>query len=218
VDLVWYPTDLPFQDTPSVVNSLDWDEAPWEPRVVGEEFGAARMYNGREQLDGLKGDHQCGAPEEFEQGQAWPYIGPRVEYDADGIPLCCGRDPVGTLTVGVGPAGALVAPADGCTCAGAIAIPTGSQQTMVTCAPGGEAWRYCDLPAGTPVSFNCAMIPNTTIGRLFRGTVCGQLTLLAQGSFGAFAYAIPAGPAARYWVQISGQPAGMTAGYPSFII
>ena len=98
VDLVWYFTDQPFQKFPSAINSLDWDESPWTPRVLGEVYRASRKYNGRLTIPGLLPGHQCGAPELFLSGSPWPAIGPLRVYDADGIPECCPRERVPFLT------------------------------------------------------------------------------------------------------------------------
>jgi len=110
VDLVWFRTDLPFQETESVINSNDWDEEPWRQKVVGEQYGYPRNYNGRGPIQGLTGDHQCGTQDDFEAGADWPYDGPPILYLPNGIPVCCGTPDIEVTTGGAMPASLVIRP------------------------------------------------------------------------------------------------------------
>lgn len=91
VDLVWYFTDLPFQRHDSVINSL-WQSSEDARQVdIGEQWYYPPPYNGLTRIEGLTGEHECGLQSDFEEGQPWPYDGPDIEYDEDGIPFCCPR-------------------------------------------------------------------------------------------------------------------------------
>lgn len=93
VTIRWYFTDLPFQTHESIINSRDFDEAPWVPRLLGEQPGYERRFDKHASPAGLDGLHQCGQLSDFTNGQPWPYTGPPVVYGEDDIPRCC-RDPM----------------------------------------------------------------------------------------------------------------------------
>lgn len=101
--LDWYFTDLPFLPFPSVINSLDWRDDPWEPHLLGEQYGQSRNYNGKERIEGLTGEHVCGDEADFANGQPWPYTGEPILYDDAGIPVCCGRSSPHEVTAGFVP-------------------------------------------------------------------------------------------------------------------
>ena len=110
VDLVWFRSDLPYLEQETVINSLDWDEEPWRPRLVGEQYGNSRNYNRREEIPGLTGTHVCGTPYEFANGQDWPYHGPPIVYLPNGIPACCAIADVEVVTGGARPASVVLRP------------------------------------------------------------------------------------------------------------
>ena len=89
----WYVTNLPFLDTPSIINSRDWDETPYLEYPVGEvpTYSDARRYNGKwNQPVGLNGKHICETAW-FELGEQWPVTHADVRYDDEWIPECCDR-------------------------------------------------------------------------------------------------------------------------------
>lgn len=102
--MIWYPTDLPFLDFPTVFNSKEWETNYPDLRGLGEiRRDTAARKNWHPGIPGLTGDHVCGTPEQFLYGDP-DYTGPPIEYDADRIPLCCGRRPVAFVTGGARPA------------------------------------------------------------------------------------------------------------------
>ena len=103
VTLIWYPTNLPFLDFPTVFGSHEWETDYPDLRGLGEiRRDTKARKNWHPGIPGLTGDHVCGTPEQFLFG-APGYTGPPVVYDADHIPVCCGRKKAAFTTAGVRP-------------------------------------------------------------------------------------------------------------------
>lgn len=87
----WYFTEQDFETHESVINSKHWQDAGERNTVVGEQWIYPPKPKPHEAPIGLTGGHECGEISDFENGQPWPYTGPPIEYDEDGIPTCCPR-------------------------------------------------------------------------------------------------------------------------------
>lgn len=108
VRLIWYPTDLPFLDYATVFGSHEWETDYPDLRGLGEiRRDRPARKNWHPGIPGLTGDHVCGTPDQFLFG-APRYTGPPIVYDADHIPLCCGRRPVAFVTGGARPSALVV--------------------------------------------------------------------------------------------------------------
>lgn len=115
MSLLWYRTNQTRCVAETIINRREWDNAPWIDYPVGElpQYGPYRDFtrNGGVR-PGLLGNHVCNA-EWFTTGEPWPTDLPEQKYDADDIPVCCGRavgrimgegDPTGPGAVVYGPA------------------------------------------------------------------------------------------------------------------
>lgn len=115
-DIVWYtvPWTNPVLGYPSRIQSLDQKTFPWVAEGVGEVYNVPRPYNGKRASCFLNGHHVCGTQLDFEVGGTRDDTKPPVEYNRDGIPICC-QPPfcgLGGLVIG-GTADVTVTPA-GC--------------------------------------------------------------------------------------------------------
>jgi hypothetical protein len=101
VEIQWYPAALDAPKLPftSSFLSLDWTSStdtrndpnypdePWLQRP-GEVFGEPRPYSFKAPLLGVNYDHFCGTEEQFAFGAVYdPDLD--VQYDEQGLPLCC---------------------------------------------------------------------------------------------------------------------------------
>lgn len=101
--LRWYPTELDFLPFETVFGNREWDSTDIRRLELGEDANdRPRPYRGGP-IVGLPGGHTCGEPSWWLDGYPWPYDGPEVQYDADGIPACCGRAPVAWVGSGSAP-------------------------------------------------------------------------------------------------------------------
>lgn len=105
IDVLWYFTDLDFLDQDLAFNNRVWDSDDVRQLAPGEAFPIAKKFAKPRVFIGLNGEHQCGTPDDFQFGQPWPYTGPVVAYDPDGIPACCDRDFAWGPTTGSAPSG-----------------------------------------------------------------------------------------------------------------
>lgn len=115
--MVWYPAlegapTLPF---PTVFNSLEWQPFPLNKTSAGEVPDVDRVFDAQGTKAGAKGIHQCGTPDEFLEGVV--YDPDRVvQYNDDGLPVCCEGWVRGACGCGVGGA-VLVTPGECNICA-----------------------------------------------------------------------------------------------------
>jgi len=91
VSLNWYPADtdkgpLPF---PSKICSLDWMGEKHLKEGVGEIWNRPRPFKNRRTPLGIEGDHICGTPDEFLNGEVLDPSRPITKYTTSGVPLCC---------------------------------------------------------------------------------------------------------------------------------
>lgn len=99
---MWYPAapGAAHLDRPTAFLSRNWDDDFYALSGPGEVYDTPRVYNHQRERLGL-GDHVCGTDEDFAQGAEYDPQAPPIEYDADGIPLCCDRvDVVGSALLG----------------------------------------------------------------------------------------------------------------------
>lgn len=135
--------------------SLDWTSStetrvypsytdePWLQRP-GEVFGEPRPYSPRPVPIGLTYGHVCGTDEEFNDGAEYDPER-NVDYDEQGLPLCCGGPIVPVFDLVVGFEGELEPAGD--TCEDAIEIEMGELITG-TIGPGQERWWKVPVTGG----------------------------------------------------------------------
>lgn len=116
--------DAPKLGTPSTFMSQDWiDNCYDEPaeQLVGEVWGVPRPYAPGVPLIGLDYLHVCGTPEEFADGLAFDAAA-NVQFDEQGLPLCCNGPAVTEFDAELGFEIELV---PGVTCATALLCESG---------------------------------------------------------------------------------------------
>jgi len=154
--------------------SLDWTSStetrenpnyadqPWLPDI-GEVFNEPRPYAPSHTPIGLDYAHVCGTPEEFVSGVV--YDPDRVvEFDEQGLPLCCGGPIVPTFGLVLGLELEFVeGPDPGPACSEAQEFTAGEFISFTV--PGGESqWWRTELATGMRACFanpNYASTPST---------------------------------------------------------
>lgn len=94
----WYFCDPDAQllgmETP--FTSANWDPRKGEWDGLGEVVGATRTWDSGSTPTWATGQGLCGSPDRWESGWEEGEEIPELEYDAQGMPLCCGSDlPIG---------------------------------------------------------------------------------------------------------------------------
>lgn len=112
-EMVWYPAlpDAPTLPYPTVFNSLHWQPFPLNKTSPGEVPGAEPVIAPDGTKAGATGLHQCGTPDEFLEGVLYDPDA-HVEYNDDGLPVCCEGFVRGACGCGVG--GAVLVTAGEC--------------------------------------------------------------------------------------------------------
>lgn len=150
--VTWYFTDLPFQEHESAINSKHWLDAGERTTLVGEQWIYPPKIQPNIAPVGLTGGHECGQLSDFQDGQPWPYTGPPVVYDEDGIPTCCPR--YYGLTVTGKPSaevtsGPLPPYGDSCCDAPLATLGTTYSQSIPATGPTSQQWYRYVLSPGT---------------------------------------------------------------------
>jgi hypothetical protein len=196
VRIAWYPAapgacHLPY---PSTFMSRDWDATFPEDTGPGEVYGASRNYNARRPNPNATGQHICGTPDQF-AGQATYDPAVNVQYNRDGIPLCCGAAelPRGGAVVGGRAAVGYTPPAPrspGGVLIGGTAVVSYSPPVM----PGGVLAGGAAVVAYAPPAGGCACeeaIP-LTWGVTATGEYCDE------GGPTWFGFLVPSAGPARF--------------------
>lgn len=104
VEIQWYkcPKGAETLGHPSAISSLDWTAFPEQKKGVGEVFNAPRVYRQKGPIPGASGKNQCGTQQDFEEGGLYLPELPPIEFNADGLAICCGV-PDGILLGGTAP-------------------------------------------------------------------------------------------------------------------
>ena len=91
VRVAWYPClpSAPPIEFPTPFMSRQWNSDQWPQYTVGEVWAAPHPFLNTPAKPTATGAHQCGTAEEW-LGLTYPPAGPEVEYNADGLPTCCG--------------------------------------------------------------------------------------------------------------------------------
>ena len=198
VDLVWYPTSLPFQEHESVINSHFQLSEDKRQMLLGEKWFYAPKYNGRKEITGLAGDHECGELSDFQDGQPWPYTGPPIEYDADDIPLCCPRERI--VVMGGGQVSAVVhytaPPPYGPTCCDAPLNVFGTTYRADYTVSGSRVDWWCwEVSAGEVYTLEISkpepMFAGSVIGYVGPTCVISTVPIFSLGLSGPIVFTAP---------------------------
>lgn len=177
IPIQWYKAapGAPSLGFPTSFMSLDWlsstdtreqpnyQDQPWEQRP-GEVFGEARPYTPRPVPIGLNYAHVCGTPEEFVDGAGFdPFR--EVEYDEQGLPLCCRGPivPVFPLVLGFEAELEPPVPPPGFSCHSGGPVELGIWYTVTVGSTGVVAdwWTWDDLITGDNYRMQCELLTNT---------------------------------------------------------
>lgn len=100
----WYllPDSAPHLRYPSILNSLDWNDRPWDQTEgQGERYGVDRPYSPLPAPAFVTPqDHVCGTTQDFAEGGSEDSGPEPVQYDRDDLPLCCRGALTGVLWSG----------------------------------------------------------------------------------------------------------------------
>jgi hypothetical protein len=172
-EMVWYPAlpDAPTLPFPTVFNSLEWQPFPLNKTSAGEVPDVDRVFDAQGTKDGATGIHQCGSPESFLEGIL--YDPERfVEYNDDGLPVCCEGFIRGACGCGTG--GALVTPPAVCnTCATPMLAELGTDYAG-SFPPYCDHWyRFNGLDDGNyTLTIDYDPLPTSVDGTIWVGPIC----------------------------------------------
>jgi hypothetical protein len=89
--IVWYPAadGAPCLPYPSKFRPRSQAYFGWIDTDIGEVAGAPARLNHKKTPPFVAGQHVCGTAEDFSSGAVYNPALPPVQYDKNGIPICC---------------------------------------------------------------------------------------------------------------------------------
>lgn len=178
VEIQWYRAapDAPPLGRSTAFMSLDWLESapdqPWYPNP-GEVYGAERPYSFKGELISPTYDHVCGTDEDFRLGAVFD-PDRDVQYDEQGLPLCCGQPATPFLGLVIGfelpdPDDVIGTPF----CFDAPLLPFGVVGTG-TVQPFVECWFKIPVTAGTTYRATFTGVTQSFDFIPWEGATCGS--------------------------------------------
>jgi len=161
------------------VQNPNWPDLPWNQRP-GEIFEAARPFAPWPTPIGLNYAHVCGTDDDFLDGAVFDSE-LDVQYDEQGLPLCCNGPAVPFLPLTLGFDVQLIeeAPTSGTNCADATDLEDGVWyvRTFPT-SFGFYTYRWAPIPGSASVRWRIKLLSTFSTGQLgaqlFRGSACNN--------------------------------------------